>query len=353
MELKNYNVYFFFVILIGVTILAWFVLQPFAIPFLIAAILAHLFYFLYEAILKVFKSGTFSSLLTCLIIALVVIIPVVFISALVVNEIQSMLMQISIQPSQGGNLIMSTIVKIQKNLSETIFFIPSDFMDKNLLLSSLRLISQNALTIFGSIYANVAHFFFVTFIMFFSLFYLFIDGKKLIRKVMQLSPIKNSYENLLLERFNSITRATIKGTTLVAIVQGLIGGILFFFTDVPAPVLLGMIMVLTSVIPAVGSGLVWAPVGIAMILAGQINQGIIILLVGALIISMIDNFIKPALVGRDTQMHPLLILFATLGGITFFGIIGFIIGPIILSLFIALWDIYQIEFKKQLKEFNG
>ena len=98
--------------------------------------------------------------------------------------------------------------------------------------------------------------------------------------------------------------------------------------------------------------MVWVPVGLAMILFGHVASGIIILLVGILVISMVDNFIKPKLVGRDTQMHPLMILFATLGGIALFGISGFIVGPIVMSLFVALWDIYYLEFRGQLKEFN-
>jgi len=352
MQLKNYNVYFFFTILIGVTVLAWFVLRPFIIPFIIAAILAHLFYFLYAWLLKFVKSEIASSLLACFLIALVVIIPMVAISAFVINEIQAMLVQLSAQSAQGGNLIVTTILNIQKNLAGISPILTGELIDKNLLISSVKVVSQNALVIFGSVYSNVAHFFFVTFVMFFSLFYLFIDGKKLVKKVMQLSPIKDSYERMLLNRFNSITRATIKGTTLIAIMQGLMGGVLFYFTGVPAPALLGILMVLTSVIPAVGSGLVWVPVGIAMILAGQVNQGIVILFVGAVVIGLVDNLIRPVLVGGDTQMHPLIVLFATLGGITLFGITGFIIGPIILSLFMALWDIYYIEFKSQLKAFN-
>jgi predicted PurR-regulated permease PerM len=169
---------------------------------------------------------------------------------------------------------------------------------------------------------------------------------------MQLSPLRDKYEKVLIAKFNSITRATIKGTTIIAIIQGVLGGMLFAFTGVPSPVLLGILMTVSSVIPSFGSGLVWLPVGILMLVFGYFTQGLIILLVGGLVISMIDNFIRPKLVGRDTQMHPLMILFSTLGGIALFGISGFIVGPIILSLFVAFWDIYALEFKAQLKEYN-
>ena len=353
MQLKNYNTYFFFVILIGATILAWFVLRPFAIPFIVAAILAHLFYFLYKRVLNVLKSPVASSLLVCLIIAIVVIVPTIFISSFAFSEIQTTLTQFSSQSAQGGGLLNSAIASVQKSLDRMNIGILNNSTGKDLVTASINLVSQNALTIFGSIYTNVAHLFFVTFIMFFSLFYLFMNGEDFVKKVMQLSPIKNSYEKMLLERFNSITRATIKGTILIAMLQGLIGGILFAFTGVPAPALLGVVMVLACIIPVVGSSLIWIPVGIIMLLTGQITQGIVILAVGALVISTVDNLIKPTLVGRDTQMHPLLILLSTLGGLSMFGVTGFVIGPIVMSLFIALWDIYYIEFKGQLEKFNG
>lgn len=352
MQLKNYNTYFFFVILIGATVLTWFVLRPFVIPFMMAAILAHLFYSLYKKILGVLKNKTASSLAACFAVALVVIIPIIAISSFAISEIQSTLVQISSQSIRSGGLIASIMDGIQRNFAGINIFSLGESTNKDLLAASVSFISQNVLSIFGSIYTNVAHLLFVTFIMFFSLFYLFINGEEFVGKIMQLSPIRNSYEKILLERFNSITRATIKGTLLIAILQGLMGGILFALAGVPAPALLGVIMVLASVIPAVGAGLVWAPVGLIMLLAGHVTQGIVILAVGMLFISTIDNFIRPALVGRDTQMHPLLILFATLGGISMFGITGFIVGPVIMSLFLALWDIYHIEFKSQLKKFN-
>jgi predicted PurR-regulated permease PerM len=181
---------------------------------------------------------------------------------------------------------------------------------------------------------------------------LFIDGEKLVKKIMQLSPLQDKYESILIDKFNSITRATIKGTTLIAIVQGFLGALLFAATGVASPVLFGILMTLSSVVPSIGSGLVWLPIGLIMLFLGHTMKGVIIILIGALIISTVDNILRPKLVGRDTQMHPLLILFSTLGGIAFFGISGFIVGPIVISLFVALWNIYSLEFKTQLEQYN-
>lgn len=351
MQLKNYNVYFFFVILIGISILAYFIIKPFLVPFLIAAILAHLFSPAYNFFLQFAKSRGVSSALACFLIALIIIAPVIFVLSLVVNEIQNIIDNVAGNPESVRKLINNFIA----NLSALPFFSAVDLQEivsQESVISAIKSFSQNALLILQSTYKSVAHFIFVTFITFFSLFYLFIDGKRLVKKIMALSPLQDKYESILIEKFNSIVRATIKGTTLIAIIQGILGGILFATAGVSSPVLLGILMMISSVIPSIGSGLVWLPAGVIMIILGNIAEGIIILAFGGLVISTVDNILRPKLVGRDTQMHPLVILFSTLGGIALFGISGFIVGPITMSLFVAIWEIYALEFKIQLEEFN-
>lgn len=351
MQFKNYNVYFFFLVLAGVSLLTYFVVEPFLVSFLIAAILAHLFGPVYKFFLKSVKKKGASSFLTCLLIALLIVVPILVVLILVVDEIQDILDNFSLNPDG----IRSAIMVLGENLKTIPFFENFD-LEKNInqesITSGIKTLSQNTLFILQGTYNGVAHFVFVTFIMFFSLFYLFIDGERLVKKIMQLSPLRDKYEKVLIAKFNSITRATIKGTTIIALIQGVLGGVLFAFTGVPSPVFLGILMTITSVIPSFGSGLVWLPVGILMLVFGHFIPGIIILLFGALVISMVDNFIRPKLVGKDTQMHPLMILFSTIGGIALFGISGFIVGPIIMSLFVAFWDIYALEFRDQLKEYN-
>jgi len=351
MKLKNYNTYFFFAVLIGVSALSYLVIEPFFVPFLIAVILAHLFNPVYRLFIKAFRSKGASSILACLLILLIIIAPIVLVSFLVAGEVQSMIERFSQKSDSVGDVI--------PRLADSLSRIPliGDFDWKNIVTeesvtSFIKGLSQNLLAVLQSTYKGVAHLVFTTFIMFFSLFYLFIDGRRLLEKMMKLSPIKDKYETVLIDKFNSITRATIKGTLLIAMIQGLLGSVLFYFSGVSSPALFGVLMTISSVIPSVGAGLVWFPVGVIMMLLGHVTEGIAILLIGGLVISMIDNFIRPKLVGSDTQMHPLVILFSTLGGIALFGFSGFIVGPIILSLFVALWDIYALEFKTQLREFN-
>lgn len=351
MQLKNYNVYFFFAFLVGITILAYFIIKPFLIPFLLAAVLAHLFGPVYRFFLKFVRGSGLSSALTCFLIILIIVVPILTVLSLVVNEIQSIVNNFATRPETAKKLIDD----LAANLSNLPFFDSVNFkkiINQESVSSVSKNFSQNALLILQGTYESVTHFIFVTFVMFFSLFYLFIDGHRLVKKIMQLSPLQDKYEDILIQKFNSIIRATIKGTTLIAILQGTLGGILFALTGVASPVLLGILMTISSVIPSIGSGLVWLPAGLAMMILGHFSEGVIILLVGALVISMVDNLIRPKLVGKDTQMHPLMILFSTLGGIALFGISGFIIGPMLMSLFVALWDIYALEFKTQLDQYN-
>lgn len=173
------------------------------------------------------------------------------------------------------------------------------------------------------------------------------------KKIMYLSPLRDSHEKLLVEKFISISRATMKGTLVVGLVQGSIGGITFALVGVPSAIAWGIVMVFLSLIPMFGTSLVWFPAGIIMLLIGNVWQGVVILAVGFGVISIIDNFLRPELVGKDTQMHPLVVFFATLGGISLLGFLGFIMGPIIVALFLTLWNIYAVEFKKQLKGYNS
>ena len=189
--------------------------------------------------------------------------------------------------------------------------------------------------------------------MFFSLYYFLIDGHRIIKKAMYLSPLKDKYESELADKFSSMVSATLKGTIIVGTVQGVLGGIMFAIAGVQSFIIWAVVMIILSIIPAIGSGLVWAPVGIVMLLIGKTWQGIFILLFGSIVISFIDNLLRPKLVGNDVEMHPLLVFFATLGGLISFGIIGFVIGPVIMALFLALWEIYGKEFKGQLNKYNA
>jgi predicted PurR-regulated permease PerM len=157
-------------------------------------------------------------------------------------------------------------------------------------------------------------------------------------------PLGHEREHRLFEKFADVSRATVKGTLVVGVVQGTLGGLFFWILGLNAAVFWGVIMTLLSLLPAVGSALIWGPAAIILLATGQIVKGIILLAAGSLIIGLVDNLLRPMLVGRDTQIPDYLILLATLGGLTVFGLSGFVIGPIIAALFLAVWDMFAQEY---------
>lgn len=180
------------------------------------------------------------------------------------------------------------------------------------------------------------------------LFFLLKDGKRLGTYLLRIIPLGDDKERMLYERFASTTRAIIKGTVIVAIVQGAVGGALFAIAGIPSPMLWGVAMALAALIPALGAGIIWAPAGIILLLLGNLPGALIVLGGGALIVGLIDNILRPVLVGRDTEMPDALILLAILGGIASFGLAGIIIGPVIAALFLSVWDLFTREFTPEI-----
>ncbi len=187
------------------------------------------------------------------------------------------------------------------------------------------------------------------FIVLFTMFYFFRDGERIVARLRYLSPLRERYEQLLLDRLVSVSRATLRGSFLIGLIQGGTGGLLLWLTGVEAPMLWGVVMIILSVVPLLGTWIVMYPIGVVQLLLGNVWQGVIILLVTAVLISTIDNVLRPRLVGRGAGLHDLVIFFATLGGIAVFGVMGFVVGPILAAITLALVDIYALEFKSQLE----
>lgn len=351
MKLAHFNVYFFFMLLLAVGVMMFFILQPFLTAILAAAILAVLFGDRYEFFLRKTKSKALSSFATILWVAALVIVPVTIIFSVAINEANIAYDQVVADGSSELTSISFLYEKI-RSLPYMDLFLQDQSLNSQNIINNLRGLSQTMLGFIQALYQSVAHFIFWLFVMFFTLFYFLIDGKKMVKYFMDILPLRDEHEALLIQKFVSMSRATLRGTLLVGIIQGFFGGVTFAIAGVPSPVIWGLIMMIFSVIPMVGTGLVWFPTGVILLLLGQVWQGILILAVGVGIISTLDNLLRPKLVGRDTQMHPLMVFFATLGGLSFFGFPGFIIGPIIASLALALLEIYTIEFRSQLDGYN-
>jgi predicted PurR-regulated permease PerM len=182
------------------------------------------------------------------------------------------------------------------------------------------------------------------FVMVYILFFFLRDGRQLVATLIRMLPLGDARERQLLAKFAEVSLATIKGTLVVGIVQGAIGAVLFWALGIPAPVFWGTLMAMFSVLPAVGPGLVWLPAAVILLGMGQIVKGIILIAAGVLVIGLVDNVLRPLLVGRDTQMPDYLVLLATLGGLALFGVSGFVIGPVIAAFFLVVWEMFADEY---------
>jgi predicted PurR-regulated permease PerM len=207
------------------------------------------------------------------------------------------------------------------------------------LLRGSQFIAGQALDIGQSTFG----FFVNLFAMLYLLFFLFRDENKLSERVKDAIPLRSEQLNALLLKFTIVIRATVKGDLLVALLQGALGGIMFWFLGINASLLWAVLMAFLSLLPAIGSGLVWMPVAIYLIATGAVWQGIVLIVYGAFVIGLVDNFLRPMLVGKDTKMPDYVVFFSTLGGIEAFGLNGFVIGPVIAAMFIAVWDIFSVS----------
>ncbi len=187
-------------------------------------------------------------------------------------------------------------------------------------------------------------------IMLYVMFYFLNMGHILLNKILYFLPLDDVIEQQLLRRFTSVTRATLKGVVIIGLMQGLICGTAFAFAGIQGPVFWGTIMAFTSIIPVFGAAIVWGPALLILLLNAQFSDAAILAVVCGLVAGNLDNIVRPRLVGKDTEMHDLFVLFGTLGGISMFGFPGIIIGPIITALFITLWEIYGNTFRYYLPE---
>jgi predicted PurR-regulated permease PerM len=173
------------------------------------------------------------------------------------------------------------------------------------------------------------------------------DGNKLIELLIRALPLGDARERLLFAKFAEVTRATVKGNMVIAIIQGSLGGLIFWILGIPVALLWGVAMAIVSLIPAVGPALIWLPVAIYLLATGQTADAIILVAFGAIVIGLIDNILRPILVGRDTKMPDYIVLLSTLGGLAIVGINGFVVGPLIAALFMAFWGIFIREINNQ------
>ena len=203
---------------------------------------------------------------------------------------------------------------------------------------------------FSAFTYSAAYDLFLFFVFCYSMFFFLKDGHAVMERITYYLPLNQSDQKRLLDRFLSVTRATLKGTLVIAVVQGTLAGVAFHVAGISSSVFWGTLMAVLSIMPLIGSPIIWFPAVIVLATSGEYLQATALFLFCSLIVGQVDNILRPILVGRDTQMHALFIFFGTLGGIGMFGVFGIIIGPVIAALFVTVWEIYGETFSDTLAD---
>jgi predicted PurR-regulated permease PerM len=336
---------FLFVLLLAVTAAFLWLIRGFLQPIFWAVALGIVVYPVHVWILRKLRGREALAAITSIVlVVIVVILPLIGVAAAVAREASGLYQRLD----AGSVGVEGLILKAQESMPRVVALIERVGIDPERLqaqvssaaVTASRFVAARAVA-FGQDTLRVTVFFFL---MLYLLFFFLRDGQRLLDGLVRALPLGDERERLLMSRFAEVSRATIKGTLVVGIVQGAIGGIAFAILGIGAAVLWGAMMALLSILPAVGPALVWLPAAVVLLLNGHVVAGVILILIGVLVIGLVDNVLRPVLVGRDTRMPDYLIMLATLGGLGAFGLAGIVIGPIIAAFFLTVWQMAQTEF---------
>ncbi len=335
----------FLILLVAVTVAFFWLLLPFFGAVFWGAVFALMFKPLFVRLLKRMpRRRTVAALLAMAIILVMVILPLTLISASLTRE-----------ASNVYDMVKSGDLNVSRYLQEIYDVLPSgasallhrfgldNFAEMQqkiteLLSKGSQFFATQALNI-GQ---NTFDFFVSFFVMMYLLFFLLRDGSALAKKLQNAIPLNREISHQLSSKFATVVRATVRGNIVIAALQGTLGGLIFWFLGIHAPVLWGTLMAFLSLLPAVGAALVWVPVALYFLATGALGKGMVLIAFGVLVIGLVDNLLRPMLVGKDTRMPDYVVLVSTLGGMALFGLNGFVIGPVIAAMFIAVWDIFSI-----------
>ncbi len=335
----------FIVLLVFITFFFFYIIKPFFFAVFWAALIAGIFMPLHRVLNKKIKNPNLCAGATLVIILLCLIIPSAFLINLLVLEAFDIYKSFDSQGGAWMNTLTATLNALSQNTLFTRFnldqaLILGKFQDvikavSGYIINHISDFTQNTILVIVKIA-----------VMIYTLFYFLRDGERILAEVSSHIPVNKRYLDTFSHQFLSTAKASLKFTFIIGGIQGFLGGLVFYLTGVERALIWGVIMMGLSILPGVGCAFVWVPAGIIMLVLGHTWQGIVILVFGSVIISSVDNLLRPVLLGRDTNMHALLIFLSTLGGLAVLGLSGFVMGPIIAALFLASWKLF-LEFHQE------
>lgn len=337
----------FLLLLTLVTLLFLWLLQPFFAPIFWACAIAILFHPVQPWFTRLWGDRrNLTALATLTVCVTIVIIPTLLVVASFVHEGLQLYKAI-----QAGELDPERFIA---EISETVPVFGSLLSGLGIDTDNLKQQAINGLMQGGQYFAqhavdigqNTFRFFLHFALMLYLAFFLLRDGDKLQQLISQALPLGKEREALLLSKFTEVTRATVKGNILIAAIQGMLGGVIFWLLGLPGALIWAVVMAVLSLIPAVGASLIWVPAALYLIAVGQWIQAAVLVVFGVAVIGLIDNILRPILVGRDTKLPDYVVLLSTLGGLWLLGINGFVVGPLIAALFMVVWGIFIRDFNQ-------
>ena len=333
----------FIILLTVVSLLFVTLIIDFILPIFWAIVLAVLFSPINQYLENKINKPALTSLCTIVIISFIVLAPCFFVLTAVAEETLTIIRAIENGEINLDKFLIS-ISQLLPTLTDRLSVLG---YDTNTLIGQLNNIvlgtSQYALSLIMSTGENILKFLLLAFVMIYLLFFFLKDGNQIITKCVNAFPLEDNQERFLIEKFNTVTKATVKGTILVGVAQGIIGGVIFALLGIKAAVLWGVLMAFFSILPSIGTAIIWFPAACMLFFSGAWLKASILLLAGFFIIGLVDNFLRPYLVGKETKLPDYLILLTTLGGVSLVGLSGFIVGPIIAALFLTLWSLLKLD----------
>ncbi|MDO8343921.1 MAG: AI-2E family transporter [Cellvibrio sp.] len=332
----------FLLFLVLVTIGFLMVLKPFFGTIFWACAITVIFYPMQTRLIKYFNGHpNTSALLTLFACMLIVVLPVTILVSSVVAEGADYYKKLEsgeVDPARYIDQVRTAFPAMQAALDRVgIDFAKVKEGALSVTMSGGKWLAHNALSIGQNTFSLLLN----ICLMLYLTFFLLRDGNYLLELLIRALPLGDARERILFSKFGEVTRATIKGNLVIALIQGSLGGLIFWALGIPGALLWGVVMAMLSLIPAVGPAIVWAPVALYLFATGANVKALILIGFGMGVIGLVDNILRPILVGRDTKLPDYIVLLSTLGGLALFGINGFVIGPVVAALFIAFWGIFM------------
>ncbi len=352
----NFSHYFLFFLIFIVLVACYNIIKPYLHPIVLAVLLAVVFNPVHRRIVKCVRGHeNLGAFLSCLFLSLVVVLPTILITfALIrqgiqsINSIQEWIIQGGYTKLIEHQFVIKIMAIFETFLPDVQKFFPDidpqKIKSNQILLQMFASAGKTLVNHGGQLAGNIAILSSQFFLMMFTFFFMIRDEKIIFKSILHLVPLNTRQENQIMSKIRNVAKSALLGTLVTSVAQGMAGGIAFWISDLPG-FFWGMVMAFASLIPLVGTALIWIPAALYLFLSGSWGYGIFMVLWCVIIVQSIDNFVRPFFMQGSADMSTLVIFFAILGGVNYFGLIGLLYGPLIFSLALVLLYIYKLEFE--------